>query len=67
VRNGLLGRHDHPVLGPVPFVRHPLRIQDMETPMRLAPTLGEHTEEILRSAGCATDGLQRLREAGAIR
>jgi CoA:oxalate CoA-transferase len=67
IRNGLLSRQDHPVLGPVPFVRHPLRIQDMETPMRLAPTLGEHTDEILRLAGCAPAAIQRLREAGAIR
>lgn len=33
---------------------------------RRAPDVGEHTEEILRSAGCTDSDLKALREAGAI-
>ncbi|MCK9994431.1 MAG: hypothetical protein Dbin4_02951 [Alphaproteobacteria bacterium] len=33
---------------------------------RRAPEVGEHTEEILRSAGCTDADIAALREAGAI-
>jgi crotonobetainyl-CoA:carnitine CoA-transferase CaiB-like acyl-CoA transferase len=40
-----------------------------ETPVRLdarAPKLGEHTDEILRGAGIASEEIQRLRKSGVV-
>jgi len=49
------------------MVNHPLQFS--ETPAgirRPAPALGEHTEELLREAGCGDEELARLREKGAV-
>ena len=35
-------------------------------PARPAPTLGGHTDEILRDAGLSADEIAKLREAGAV-
>ena len=59
---------DHPVLGPVKMVNHPVTYS--ETPAgiwREAPELGQHTEEILiDELGYSWDDIQRLKTAGAI-
>ena len=38
---------EHPVVGPVKLLRHPLRMSGVE-PMERSPLLGEHTEAVLR-------------------
>jgi len=49
------------------LVNHPIRFSDTPASIRLpAPALGEHTEEVLREAGCDSAEIARLREAGAI-
>ncbi|NCY17697.1 MAG: hypothetical protein EBX39_13250 [Actinobacteria bacterium] len=66
VAMGLFEESEHPVAGHVRLPRHPVRFGS--TPARLtgdAPTLGQHTEEILTELGFA-DRITALREAGAI-
>ncbi len=46
---GLKGQVDHPVDGPIPMVGSPLRVLTAPPTVRLPPpTLGQHTDEILR-------------------
>ncbi len=56
---------DHPVLGRVGQPGYPIRFSD--TPMamqRVAPEIGEHTEEILREIGYSAQEIDELRAAG---
>ncbi len=58
---------DHTVLGRRKVVGFPLEFT--ETPMtfrRIAPELGEHTEEVLLSLGYSWDDIGRLKDAGVI-
>ncbi len=49
------------------LVNHPIRFSDTPASIRgPAPALGEHTEEVLREAGCDSGDIARFREAGAI-
>ena len=57
----------HPVLGTVSLLGLPVKFS--ETPgdvHRIPPELGEHTDEVLREIGFATDDLRGLREQGII-
>jgi len=48
---------DHPTAGRLKTVRPVARLSDTPNSIRLAPpTLGQHTDEILRAAGLAQDG-----------
>ncbi len=63
---GLFVERDHPVVGHLRLPRHPILFG--ETPAELAggaPTLGEHTEEILGEIGWR-DRVDELRAAGVI-
>ncbi|MGH8686313.1 MAG: CaiB/BaiF CoA transferase family protein [Burkholderiales bacterium] len=58
----------HPVAGTLPMVASPMRFS--ATPLEHTvppPTLGEHTEEVLRGLlGASAEEIARLREVGAI-
>ena len=59
---------EHPTLGHLRTLGSPIKLS--ATPVdarRRAPLLGEHTTEILRSAGYHDDEIELLRGAGAIR
>ena len=68
IANDYITTVDHPVVGPVKMCNHPVIYSD--TPAGIwqeAPELGQHTEEILiDELGYDWDGIQALREAGAI-
>jgi crotonobetainyl-CoA:carnitine CoA-transferase CaiB-like acyl-CoA transferase len=50
----------------MPGVASPIRIRGVTAPLRPAPRLGEHSEEILLGAGLTADELAALRAAGVL-
>jgi formyl-CoA transferase len=57
---------DHPQRGTWHNVGMPIKLSDSPAKIERSPTLGEHTEEILRGVlGYADDHIQSLKEAGA--
>ncbi|MDP2321398.1 MAG: CoA transferase [Acidobacteriota bacterium] len=58
---------DHPILGRLRTMGTPIKMS--ETPLDphgRAPMLGEHTDEVLASAGFSGDEIEQLRYAGAV-
>ncbi|MDB5448737.1 MAG: dddD [Phenylobacterium sp.] len=67
-RNGRVAEVCHPEKGNVREIDRLVRISDLElAPHRLAPGLGEHTDEILALWGHDAEGIAALRAAGAVR
>jgi len=65
--SGTVFEAEHAAAGRMRLIRHPARFGRSATPVRrLAPQLGEHTEEVLREAGFDDAGLAALRAAGAL-
>lgn len=67
VHNGIVEIYHHPVAGPLRQTRHPASFSATPpaTP-RGAPTLGQHTDEILSELGYDDERRDILRRAGAI-
>jgi crotonobetainyl-CoA:carnitine CoA-transferase CaiB-like acyl-CoA transferase len=67
VHNGLIQEFEHPQAGKVRAVGTPLRFSKTWAAIRTrAPELGEHTEEILESAGYSPEEIAKLREKQVI-
>lgn len=65
--NGILVSFDHPVHGKVRTTGNPLRVSGVkQVSPRPAPTLGQHSEEVLIELGVAPDRIARLRAAAVI-
>ncbi|MGA9190953.1 MAG: CoA transferase [Anaerolineales bacterium] len=65
---GMKGQVDHPVDGPIPMVASPLRVLTAPPSIqRPPPTLGQHTDEILREAlGYSDEEIDALRKDDVI-
>jgi crotonobetainyl-CoA:carnitine CoA-transferase CaiB-like acyl-CoA transferase len=67
-RTGRVAQCRHPAKGMVREVGHLIRFTDAEVaPHRLAPELGEHSEEILSMVGCSRESIESLRARGVVR
>lgn len=65
--NKILVSFDHPVHGAVRTTGNPLNFSGVERiALRPAPTLGQHSEEVLRELGIAPERIAKLREAAVI-
>ena len=65
--SGALKPMPDPRAGATHIVDSPIWMEGVEkTPPVLAPTLGQHTVEVLRGAGYDDDEIDRLKESGAI-
>ena len=65
--NEFIAAFDHPLMGPVRQMGPMLQMS--ETPLRVqgpSPTLGEHTDEILRDLGYADEAIAALRDRGVL-
>ncbi len=58
---------DHPIAGKMPLVASPMRFSGTPIEHTMAPpTLGQHTEDVLRSLGKSESELARLRADGIV-
>ncbi len=65
---GFVHTVDHPMHGPVRLLGFAPRMSASDVPIRRAPLLGEHTEEVLTDElGMASGTVAELREAGVVR
>jgi len=65
---GLVATVEHPTVGRYRGLSKPLKFGTTPGPAaRAAPTLGQHTAEVLRQAGYTEDEIDHLRRLGAIR
>jgi crotonobetainyl-CoA:carnitine CoA-transferase CaiB-like acyl-CoA transferase len=65
--NGALRTRDHPVAGRVLEAVPPIRFSGTPTELTpLAPSLGQHDDEVLRELGHSDDAIAALRAAGVI-
>ena len=65
--NHMIVEDTHPSAGPMKQPRPAARFSGTPAELRcFAPSLGEHTTDVLREAGCGHDEILALREAGVI-
>lgn len=65
--NEIIVEDDHPIVGRVRQARPAERMDRTPSEIsRPAPTLGQHTDEVLSELGLETDEISRLRAAGAL-
>lgn len=67
VENEMIVRLDQPGLGPIRLSGIPIRLSAQPGALRRpAPALGEHTDEVLREYGFASEEISLLRSSGVI-
>lgn len=64
---GVLGEMQHPAVGEIPVIEHPLKFTNVDSGFDgPPPMLGEHTEAVLREVGYDDDAIAALKASGAI-
>jgi len=64
---GVVDRLEHPAVGEIPILEHPLNFENAESGFdEVAPLLGEDTERVLERLGRSPEEIKALREAGVI-
>ena len=64
---GFIEEIEHPAQGAVTLMRSPIRMSKSNVPLKAAPLLGAHTDEVLSAElGLTEDALRDLRTDGAI-
>lgn len=48
------------------MIRSPIRLHGQELPLRAAPAMGEHTEQILSQSGFSSEQIEKLKSLGVI-
>ena len=67
VANGMIETPSDATMGMKNLIKHPLNIEGLpRAPHRRAPTLGEHTREILQEIGYSQEEIARLQKKGAV-
>jgi crotonobetainyl-CoA:carnitine CoA-transferase CaiB-like acyl-CoA transferase len=67
IANDVIVAVDHPVVGRTHIPGTPMQLSDLPSvPLRPAPTLGQHTDEILKELGYSPERIAELREAQVI-
>ena len=67
VANGMIETPSDATMGMKNLIKHPLNIEGLpRAPHRRAPTLGEHTQEILEEIGYSQEEITRLQKKGAV-
>jgi crotonobetainyl-CoA:carnitine CoA-transferase CaiB-like acyl-CoA transferase len=65
--NELVLEMEHPELGTIREIASPIKVGGVKTNHRLAPRLGEHTDQVLRDLVSATDDeIASWREGGVL-
>jgi formyl-CoA transferase len=64
---GFVQQVQHDVLGSVPMLGSPFRMSRSDVPLRAAPVLGRHTDEVLRAdLGLSEADLSALHASGVV-
>ncbi len=67
IESGMLTTVDHPVIGPVTMTSPAVRLSETPGGVRApSPTLGEHTDNILKSLDYSPEAISRLHKQGVV-